>query len=489
MTRYPRQGKGRRWTIKELEAIRPEWKGDMLSDGDGLVGEVRVTADGVVSLPFRYGFKWEGKKAWHYCGAWPASSLEAIRAERDRARVLIKEGVKPTDAKRAARIEAQAAVEAKIADAARVKAENLPILAMYGAWIEDGVSRSDGNAELRRCFEKDVLPVIGAKAVRDTTEGDLRAILRAVIKRDACRMASRLHSDLIQMFKWAEKRKPWRALMAEGNPAELIEFNKLLPPGVNPDTERERVLSGDELRELRVKLEEMENIYAAAPVGTKYSVDRPLKRETGLALWICLGTLCRIGELLKARWEHVDLASGEWLVPRENTKTRVEWKVYLSPFALRQFKALHVLTGDTPFCFPSRTTTDEEPARHVCLKSVSKQVGDRQVRFKKRNPLKKRRHDDSLVLSNGKNGEWTPHDLRRTEATMMQQLGVPPDVIDRCQNHVLAGSRVRRAYLHYDYAHEKREAWERLGERIEALLDNANVILLNRFAKPSTVQY
>jgi integrase len=116
---------------------------------------------------------------------------------------------------------------------------------------------------------------------------------------------------------------------------------------------------------------------------------------------------------------------------------------------------------------------------------VSKQVGDRQVRFKKRKPLKNRRHDDSLVLSNGKNGEWTLHDLRRTGATMMQQLGVSPDVIDRCQNHVLAGSRVRRAYLHYDYAAEKRDAWERLGERIEALLENANLVPLNRFAKPS----
>jgi integrase len=251
-----------------------------------------------------------------------------------------------------AKIEAQAAIEARIAEAVRVEAENLPISAMYEAWMLDGVSRSDGNAELRRCFEKDVLPAIGAKAVRHTTEGDLRAMLRAVIKRGACRMTSRLHSDVIQMFKWAEKRKPWRALMAEGNPAELIEFNKLLPPGVNPDAEREGVLSGEELRDLRVKLDEMENVYAAAPAGTKYSVDRPLKKETQLALWICLGTLCRIGELLKARWEHVDLAAGVWMVPRENTKTRVEWKVYLSPFALRQFKALQALTATHPFAFP-----------------------------------------------------------------------------------------------------------------------------------------
>jgi integrase len=131
----------------------------------------------------------------------------------------------------------------------------------------------------------------------------------------------------------------------------------------------------------------------------------------------------------------------------------------------------------------------EVPAQHVCVKTVSKQIGDRQTRFKKRRPLKKRRQDDSLVLLDGKNGAWTPHDLRRTGATMMQQLGVSPDVIDRCHNHVLAGSRVRRAYLHYDYAKEKREAWDRLGQRIDALLDNENVIPLNRFLTPSTGQH
>ena len=83
--------------------------------------------------------------------------------------------------------------------------------------------------------------------------------------------------------------------------------------------------------------------------------------------------------------------------------------------------------------------------------------------FKKRKPLSRRRHDNTLVLANGINGEWTPHDLRRTGATMMQALGVSLDVIDRCQNHVMAGSRVRRHYLHHDYASEKAEAWGRLG--------------------------
>jgi integrase len=481
VTRYPRQGKGRRWTVKELESVPAGWKGDTLSDGDGLSGEVRLSDGGAVFLPFRYAFRWEGKVTWHYCGSWPSTSLEAIRAERDRARALVREGVKPTDAKRAAKIEAQAKVEATIAEAARHQAEDLTLRAMFEAWLRDGVKRADDNAELQRSFEKDVLPLIGGRPVRLVEEGDIRAVLRAVIGRGTYRMASRIYADLVQLFAWAEARKPWRALMIEGNPTKLVEFAKLLPHGCDPDAERERVLSADELRELQAKLADMEALYAAAPAGGKYAVDRPLKKETQLALWICLGTLCRIGELLKACWEHVNLTSGEWFVPAENTKTGVNWKVYLSPFALRQFKALHALTGDTAFCFPARAAKGETPEAHVCVKSVSKQIGDRQMQFKNRaGPLKNRKHDNSLTLSEGRAGAWTPHDLRRTGATMMQQLGVSLDLIDRCQNHVMAGSRVRRAYLHHDYAAEKRDAWERLGARLEALLGKPTVMYSER---------
>lgn len=57
-------------------------------------------------------------------------------------------------------------------------------------------------------------------------------------------------------------------------------------------------------------------------------------------------------------------------------------------------------------------------------------------------------------------------------ATMMQALGVSLDVIDRCQNHVLAGSRVRRHYLHHDYAEEKKNAWNLLGDRLSAVLSS-----------------
>jgi len=489
MTRYPRQGKGRKWTVKELEALPRDWKGDALSDGDGLVGEIRIAADDELSVVFRYGFKWEGKKAWHYCGSWPAVRLEAIREERDQARTQVKNGIRPTDAKRAIKIEAQAKVQAAIAQAVREQEENQPVRVMFDAWMTDGVARADGNAELRRSFEKDVLPAIGSMPVRDVTEHELRALLRSMVKRGVYRMATRTYNDLVQMFAWAEKRKPWRSLMAEGNPAQLVEIQKILPAGIDPDKPRERILTAEELRELRHTLDDMESAYASAPAGEKYGTSRPLKRESQHALWICLGTACRIGELLMARWEHVDLDAGQWFVPADNTKTGADWQVYLSPFAHRQFKALKDLTGETAFCFPARVAPGEVADQHVCVKSVSKQIGDRQTQFKRRaGPLKNRRHDNSLVLAEGVNGEWTPHDLRRTAATMMQALGVLPDIIDRCQNHVLAGSRVRRHYMHHDYAMEKRDAWNRLGDHIETVLHAGPDTRIGSNRRPSSSQ-
>ncbi len=132
----------------------------------------------------------------------------------------------------------------------------------------------------------------------------------------------------------------------------------------------------------------------------------------------------------------------------------------MSPFAIQILKQLHEVTGKTRWLFPA-TNID---TGHIDVKTVSKQVGDRQEQFKERTvKLKGRRQDNTLILANGANGNWTPHDLRRTGSTLMQALGVLLNVIDRCQNHILAGSKVRRSYMHHNYADEKRDPWNRLG--------------------------
>ncbi|BFN14827.1 tyrosine-type recombinase/integrase [Marinobacter sp. RI1] len=459
-------------TVRQLESLTEADDGKTLREDGGIVGKVRAGVRGITVL-FRYEFKLDGHKHDHRLGSWPKKSLAELRAERDVAKTTVAKGIDPTKANKAAKIEAQAAIAATIAEAERQATDNLTVADLFAEWVKDGVARQDGNAELKRTFNKDVLPKIGKKKIRELSEKDLLSVLRAVRARGLNRTVVILNNDMGQMLRWGEKRKPWRGLMVDGNPADLVDVEKLLDADYHE--ERDRILSADEIRELRDAFAKLESDYSELPAGEKYSGIRPVTTRVQCAIWLCLSTLCRIGELLKAEWKHVDLDAGTWFIPAENTKgkrgKRQDHHVFLSPFALSQFKQLHAETGDTPFCFPSKSKTS-----HVCVKTVSKQIGDRQSQFKNRKkPLPGRQHNDTLVLAGGNNGEWTPHDLRRTGATMMQSLGVALDIIDRCQNHVMKG-KVRRHYLHHDYATEKAEAWRLLGERIEAILTADNVV-------------
>ena len=453
---------------KQLEALTADDNGKTLREDGGIVGRVRAGLKGV-TVGFRYEYKFDGKKRDKSLGTWPKKSLADIRAERDRTRVLVASGVDPTAADRAERIERQKAIEEVIRQSEQEQIENLTVNDLFEAWLMDGVARQDGNAELKRLFSKDVLPVIGNKILSDLSDKDILAMLRKMLRRGVTRLVVVTYNDLNQMLAWGEKRQPWRGLLVNGNPCDLIDIANLLP--ADYEEERDRILFIDEIRELHQIFKQMEQDWLNAP--NRRIVSHPVSAKTQIALWLCLSTLSRIGELLMAKWEHVDFQEGTWFIPRENVKggrgKKQEHYVFLSDFAKRQFEELKNITSESEWCFPSRNRKRAE--NHVCLKSVSKQVGDRQVQFKNREkPLKGRAFDNSLVLANGINGAWTPHDLRRTGATMMQQLGVPLDIIDRCQNHILAGSKVRRHYLHHDYRDEKAEAWRLLGKRIEEIL-------------------
>ena len=103
-------------------------------------------------------------------------------------------------------------------------------------------------------------------------------------------------------------------------------------------------------------------------------------------------------------------------------------------------------------------------ADHVCEKTVTKQVGDRQRLGRK--PMSGRSiHTDALVLVGGK---WTPHDLRRTGATLMAELGAMPDVVEKCLNHT-EEKKVKRIYQRAQYEGHMRSAWQLLGERLKLL--------------------
>lgn len=84
--------------------------------------------------------------------------------------------------------------------------------------------------------------------------------------------------------------------------------------------------------------------------------------------------------------------------------------------------------------FPNR-----DGSSHVCEKSISIQIRGRQSE----NILSNRSKDNQALVLTG--GKWTPDDLRRTGATLMGDLGIAPDVIEKCLNHT-EENKVKRTY-------------------------------------------
>ena len=73
---------------------------------------------------------------------------------------------------------------------------------------------------------------------------------------------------------------------------------------------------------------------------------------------------------------------------------------------------------------------------------------------------------------------WRVHDLRQTAATTLERLGVPPPVTEALLNHT-SGSKngVAGIYQQWSYGPEKREAVEKLGRHIGALVRRSGLKL------------
>lgn len=193
-----------------------------------------------------------------------------------------------------ARLEAEkAASEAELARQAARKT----VSELFDHWARvDLIKRKDGGAEVRRMFNKDVLPLIGHLAVEDVRKGHITEVTDKLLSRGVNRMAKQIFSLMRQMFRFAVDRD-----LIDSDPSASIRKAKI----GGKDVERDRVLSEDEIRALA------KQVPAAGLLVTSQA-----------AIWIALSTCCRIGELLAARWEHVDLNKRTWLIPSENSKNK-----------------------------------------------------------------------------------------------------------------------------------------------------------------------
>ncbi|WP_236232431.1 site-specific integrase [Pseudomonas tohonis] len=335
-----------------------------------------------------------------------------------------------------ARIAAEQAAleEAKSRQAARKTVQNL-----FDHWANvDLINRKDGGAEVRRMFEKDVLPYLGKLAVEDVKKGHITEVTDALLARGVNRMAKMIFSLMRQMFRFAVDRD-----LIDHDPTSSIRKAKI----GGKEVERDRVLSEEEIRTL-----------------AKLAPEAGLLPSSEAAIWIALSTCCRIGELLNARWENVDLEKANWHIPGEQSKNGKAHNITLSPFAIQHFKRVLAFSSDSHWCYPN--TQNSGP---VCSKTVTKQLGDRQ-RLPDQGILRNRSANAQALLLPG--GKWTPHDLRRTGATIMTSLGVLPEVAERCLNHT-EENKVKRTYQRHSYAKEMAEAWHILGKHLDQLVSKA----------------
>jgi integrase len=87
---------------------------------------------------------------------------------------------------------------------------------------------------------------------------------------------------------------------------------------------------------------------------------------------------------------------------------------------------------------------------------------------------------DARIAQAGKALEhWTPHDLRRTVATRMAELGVQPHIIEAVLNHV-SGHKggVAGIYNRATYDKEKREALNLWAEHVSALVEGREAVVV-----------
>ena len=410
-----------------------------IADGGGLMVRVRAAADGG-AISFMLSYRIDGKQQRMTL---KAKGLVDARKERDEFKELIKQGKDPS-LERTLKLERERQQQIDEQEAITKLKARMTVSDLFVQWCEtDLITRKD-LPEINRMFNKDVLPDLGELFVEDVRKGHISLLIGALKKRGVNHLARNLLKLMRQMFRFAVTYD-----LIEFDPTASLSIAKM----TTAPTERDRTLSESEIRALARQLP-----------------DAGLLKTTECAVWIALSTMCRIGELSKAKLSDVDLELKTWTIPTTNSKNGKTHTIYLSAFALEQFKILISYATNDVWLFANR-----DGSSHVCDKSITKQLGGRQA-----DTILSNRSKDSraLVLTGGK---WTPHDLRRTGATLMGELGIAPDVTEKCLNHT-EENKVKRIYQRQKLEKEQAQAWQVLGERLNLLvaMDDSNIVVLPR---------
>jgi integrase len=244
-------------------------------------------------------------------------------------------------------------------------------------------------------------------------------------------------------LKWAVQRRHV--------PASLAELE--VPATVN---KRTRVLSRDELAALLPALRACAKPHAAL-------------------IRLLLLTLTRLNEAAGARWRDVDLDAGTWTI--HETKNGEPHTVPLSKQAAELLRTIHAV--GIPQKRKGRRKRGEasvEPLPPLPLKPE-----DLIFRTDRGTALGNWDRETKTLQEASKTGGWHRHDLRRTGATMLGEMGELPDIVEAALNHTAIHSPLAATYNRSRYRPQVAAALQRLADALDGIeKGSAEVVPLHR---------
>jgi integrase len=295
----------------------------------------------------------------------------------------------------------------------RLTADSVPeVINLYGRLH---LSQRRSGREVMQILQRNFVDRVGSRSVHSISKRDIIDLVNTVVDRGSPVAANKSLKVVKSFFNWCVGRA-----IVERSPCEGIRV-----PTV--ERARDRVLTDRELAEI---------IQAARQLGGPYGAIVEVLALTGQ----------RRDEVARTSWDEVDLEHRVWTLPRARTKNDKPHIVQLSDQAV-------AVIGAQP-----------RSGRFVFSRNGVTPVGD----FSSQ----KRRLDNLCGVS-----QWRLHDLRRTMVSGMASLGVAPHVADKILNHVAGTiSGVAAVYQRHEFLKERRDAVERWGEHVVALLRESEVV-------------
>jgi integrase len=169
----------------------------------------------------------------------------------------------------------------------------------------------------------------------------------------------------------------------------------------------------------------------------------------------------RKGEVMGIHEQEIDHEKRLWILPTSRAKNGREHLIPLSATALRILAEAG--PNEAGYLFPSKLTG--EPYRGQSIDHATRYLFDSRLISKARKKPSRKAAAPPLA---GFMERFTPHDLRRTVATRMRELGISRGDVKMVLNHVETDVTAR--YDRYDGLAEKRRALDLWAKRLEQIV-------------------